>query len=137
MAPLWGRGRQRHGDRTLRHPEQVPRAHDASALCPRLHGRRSRTTRRSAPYQLLIVGDPLCRPWANIPEITVTGLTADETVHDELKVKPQARFAAGLEVEHFEMILDGLKVRQCPPDGCSQSIPARLPTGPTSSAWWP
>ena len=20
-----------------------------------------------APYQLMIVGDPLCRPWANIP----------------------------------------------------------------------
>ena len=28
------------------------------------------------PYQLLIVGDPLCRPWANIPEITVAGVTA-------------------------------------------------------------
>ncbi len=69
------------------------------------------------PYQLLIVGDPLCRPWANIPEITVAGLTADETVHDELKIKPQARFAGGVEAEHFEMILDGLKIRECPPGG--------------------
>ena len=40
------------------------------------------------PYQLLIVGDPLCRPWANIPEITVAGVTAGETVHGEIKVKP-------------------------------------------------
>ena len=46
MAPLRGRGRQRHGDRTLRHPEQVSLAHDASALRPRLHGRRSRSTSR-------------------------------------------------------------------------------------------
>ena len=29
------------------------------------------------PYQLLIVGDPLCRPWANIPKVTVAGLPAD------------------------------------------------------------
>ena len=27
----------------------------------------------TCPYQLLIVGDPLCRPWANVPEITVAG----------------------------------------------------------------
>ncbi len=66
------------------------------------------------PYQLLIVGDPLCRPWANIPEITVTGVTADETVHDEIKVKPKATFAGGLEAEHFEMILDGQNVRRVP-----------------------
>lgn len=27
----------------------------------------------AAPYQLLIVGDPLCQPWANRPRIEVTG----------------------------------------------------------------
>ncbi len=69
------------------------------------------------PYQLLIVGDPLCRPWANIPEVTFTGLAAGQTVHGELKVKPKARFAAGLEAEHFEMILDDFKIRECPPNG--------------------
>ena len=69
------------------------------------------------PYQLLIVGDPLCRPWANIPEITVAGLTADQTVHDVIKLQPKARFADGVEAEHFEMILDGLKIRECPPQG--------------------
>jgi len=69
------------------------------------------------PYQLLIVGDPLCRPWANIPEITVAGVTAGETIHGELKVRPTARFAGGTDAEHFEMILDGLKVRECPPQG--------------------
>ena len=25
------------------------------------------------PYQLLIVGDPLCRPWADIPQVSVAG----------------------------------------------------------------
>ena len=69
------------------------------------------------PYQLLIVGDPLCRPWANIPEITVAGISSGETVHGEIKVEPKARFAGGVEAEHFEMILDGLKIRDCPRGG--------------------
>ena len=81
------------------------------------------------PYQLLIVGDPLCRPWANIPEITVTGLAADETVHDEIKVKPKARFAGGVEVEHFEMILDGLKIRECPPEASLDVDTAKIADG--------
>jgi hypothetical protein len=69
------------------------------------------------PYQLLIVGDPLCRPWANIPEIAVTGITAGQTVKGEIKIVPEARFAGKVVAEHFEMILDGLKVRECPPAG--------------------
>jgi hypothetical protein len=69
------------------------------------------------PYQLLIVGDPLCRPWANIPEIDCAGLIAGQTVHGAIKIKPQARFAGGLEAEHFEMFLDGFKVGECPPGG--------------------
>ena len=69
------------------------------------------------PYQLLIVGDPLCRPWADIPEIAVAGVTAGETVHDAIKVKPTARFPHGAQAGHFEMVLDGLRIRDCPPDG--------------------
>jgi hypothetical protein len=81
------------------------------------------------PYQLLIVGDPLCRPWADIPEVTVAGLTAGETVHDALKLKPKARFAGGVEAGHFEMILDGLKVHECPPDGSLEIDTALLADG--------
>jgi len=92
------------------------------------------------PYQLLIVGDPLCRPWADIPEITVAGLTEGDAVHGEMKLVPQARFAkvrqadhgymvpepdstasqAGktdVQVEHFELVLDGQKIRECAPGG--------------------
>jgi len=66
----------------------------------------------SSPYQLLIVGDPLCRPWANIPEIAVRGLSAGQTVHDEIKIQAEARFAEGVEAERFEMIIDGRKVSE-------------------------
>ena len=26
----------------------------------------------NAPYQLLVVGDPLCQPWATIPQVAAT-----------------------------------------------------------------
>jgi hypothetical protein len=81
------------------------------------------------PYQLLIVGDPLCRPWANIPEITVAGVTADQVVHDELKLKPKARFAGGVEAEHFELIVDGLKKRECPAEGSLEFDTAGIADG--------
>ncbi len=65
------------------------------------------------PYQLLIVGDPLCRPWANIPKIAVAGVTAGETVHGILTVEPGARFEGSVEAERFQMVLDGLLIREC------------------------
>jgi hypothetical protein len=81
------------------------------------------------PYQLLIVGDPLCRPWANIPEITLSGLAAGETVHGEIKIKPKAHFAGGVEAEHFEMFLDGQKVRDCLPEGVLELDTAKIADG--------
>jgi hypothetical protein len=75
------------------------------------------------------VGDPLCRPWADIPEIAVSGLTAGETVHDELKVKPAARFAGRAEAEHFEMVLDSLKIRECLPGGVLDVDTAKIADG--------
>jgi hypothetical protein len=70
-----------------------------------------------SPYQLLIVGDPLCRPWANAPEITVGGVTWGGPVKGEMKLTPKARFAGGVQVEHFELVVDGQRVRDCAADG--------------------
>jgi hypothetical protein len=40
----------------------------------------------TGPYQLLIVGDPLCQPWARPPAVVVEGLTPNETVKGDVKV---------------------------------------------------
>ena len=34
----------------------------------------------AGPYQLLIIGDPLCRPWARPPAVSVSGLAAEQVV---------------------------------------------------------
>jgi hypothetical protein len=81
------------------------------------------------PYQLLIVGDPLCQPWANVPEITVGGLPLGGPVHGEMKLTPKARFAGGLQVEHFELVLDGQRIRDCAPEGTLALDTGLLPDG--------
>ena len=71
----------------------------------------------SCPYQLLIVGDPLCRPWANLPEVSVAGVESGAVVRGMLRLKPSARFREPGTAEHFELYVDGLAVRSCPADG--------------------
>ncbi len=63
------------------------------------------------PYQLLIVGDPLCRPWAAIPTVTVEGVKPGDTVRGAAAIKP----AADSPVQRFELFVDGVRLAQCKP----------------------
>ncbi len=69
------------------------------------------------PYQLLIVGDPLCRPWADIPQVSVAGAAAGAVVRGELRLKPTATMAQGGSVEGFVLAVDGRYEAQCGPGG--------------------
>jgi len=71
----------------------------------------------SGPYQLLIVGDPLCRPWADIPEVSVTGVEPSAAVQGLLHLSPSAQFRESGKVDHFELYVDGLALRSCGADG--------------------
>jgi hypothetical protein len=65
-----------------------------------------------SPYQLLIVGDPLCRPWARIPQIAVDGVSGNQTVRDTLTVRPRSE---SLPVSSFRLFVDGRFIRECRP----------------------
>ncbi|MEN6404993.1 MAG: TIGR03790 family protein [Thermoguttaceae bacterium] len=65
------------------------------------------------PYQLLIVGDPLCRPWANVPKVSVHGLPSDGVVRGTLTLTPRAALAHDEAVEQFMLFVDGLRVAEC------------------------
>lgn len=41
----------------------------------------------TGPYQLLIVGDPLCQPWAQPPVVTVEGLAPNQVVKGDVPIK--------------------------------------------------
>jgi hypothetical protein len=99
-----------------------------------------------SPYQLLVVGDPLCRPWAQIPavEVTLAGadkpLAAGAELSGTIELEPRqvaaasaAKPFAGLSgrpatrkpapsaaVDRFALFVDGVRVAQC---GAGERLP--------------
>jgi len=84
-----------------------------------------------APYQLLVVGDPLCRPWATIPQVDVgtagdgKHLAANDTLSGTIELLPRATVAGQKSprdgsastgaVDHFTLFVDGVQLAQCRP----------------------
>jgi hypothetical protein len=59
------------------------------------------------PFQLLILGDPLCQPWAQIPQVTVAGVAQDAIVSGTIEIVPSATWAAGRALQRYELWVDG------------------------------
>ena len=114
-------GRQRHGHRTVRRAAEVSRTRAASALRPRACTASEAFYQSVAgPYQLLIVGDPLCRPWADIPQVRVAGLPADGVCRGVLRLKPDAVYAPAANgnraaAAHFVLFCDGRQAMEAKP----------------------
>lgn len=69
----------------------------------------------NGPHQLLILGDPLCRPWAKIPTVALRGLEADQPMRGELVMQPQVLAAQGQAIRELRVFLDGLEWGHVPP----------------------
>jgi hypothetical protein len=69
----------------------------------------------AGPYQLLIVGDPLCRPWAKIPIVRCEGVEPRATVKGTLNLEPAAAFPGESKADHFELFVDGATRAVCNP----------------------
>ena len=84
-----------------------------------------------SPYQLLVVGDPLCRPWAAIPQVNVvmaangTAIAADRPLSGPIELLPRATVAAQKPprdggratgtIDRFVLFVDGVQLAQCRP----------------------
>jgi len=80
-----------------------------------------------SPYQLLVVGDPLCRPWAAIPRVDVSLRTVDggplesgaalsglvELAPEGLVERPPGDGRAASVVDRFALFVDGVRLAQC------------------------
>jgi hypothetical protein len=60
-----------------------------------------------APYQLIVVGDPLCQPWANIPRVLVDGAKAGDVLKDKVSLRASATLPRGGSADRFELYVDG------------------------------
>jgi tetratricopeptide (TPR) repeat protein len=75
----------------------------------------------SGPYQLLIVGDPLCQPWARRPKFEVRGVSDGEPIGKglELELLPANQ---GPGISRYELFLDGRKFAVVPGNRTSINI---------------
>lgn len=87
-----------------------------------------------APYQLLVVGDPLCQPWAVVPKISATIASDDSALEsgrvlsgkvriEPLGLLPKTATPDGKQpfVDRFEFFIDGVRHGQCA-EGESQEL---------------
>lgn len=68
----------------------------------------------SCPYQQILVGDPLCQPWAKIPKVSVSGISDGAMVKGTVDVIPSGALSHGA-VSSFEMYVDGVPTHKCLP----------------------
>lgn len=71
----------------------------------------------AGPYQQLIVGDPLCQPWADQPEVAVEGIRAGARVSKTVSITPSAKTGETKAVAYFELYVDGHRLQRCQPGG--------------------
>jgi uncharacterized protein (TIGR03790 family) len=69
----------------------------------------------TGPFQLLIVGDPLCQPWARFPAVTVSGITVGQELRGSIAITPSGATPDGQPVRMIDLFLDGkLTARMAP-----------------------
>lgn len=66
----------------------------------------------ASPYQLLVVGDPLCRPWAQIPAIVAKGVQPGDRLTGKVTITPGSR---SLDIAKYQLYLDGRLRDECSP----------------------
>jgi hypothetical protein len=80
------------------------------------------------PYQLLIVGDPLCRPWARIPRVQWLGVAAGATIHGKVQIMPSVSTGSP-DVDRFELFAGGLRCGRCGAGGTLDLDTTKLADG--------
>jgi uncharacterized protein (TIGR03790 family) len=83
----------------------------------------------SGPYQLLIVGDPLCQPWATFPTVSIEGLKPNETVQGTITLALRGQGAGGKSMGPLELMVDGRLVARAPAGASLTLNTAKLADG--------
>jgi len=82
----------------------------------------------AGPYQLLIIGDPVCRPWARIPTVSVSGIAPEEVVKGVVSLRPAVK-PDDPPAARFELFVDGRRQAACPRGGELKLDTAKLSLG--------
>jgi len=80
------------------------------------------------PFQQLIVGDPLCQPWAQFPVVSVSGVPEGKFTKGTVTLVP-TNTNEKKEVILYELFIDGIRKERCPPGGNFQLDTTTLSDG--------
>jgi hypothetical protein len=78
---------------------------------------------------LLILGDPLCQPFAVAPKVAVDGIKPGQEVKGTITIKATTTPALMMRVGSLELFVDGRLVARFPPDRAPQLDTSKLPDG--------
>jgi len=81
------------------------------------------------PFQQLLVGDPLCQPWAKIPEVRVAGPTKKRLVSGQITLTPSGSLKTPQPVRSYELFIDGVRRKRCRPGGSFRLDTTKLADG--------
>lgn len=73
------------------------------------------------PYQLLIIGDPMCSPWRARGSLSIEGAQSKDAVKGAITLKPKCQNAAA-----FALFVDGLRIEEA---GAGATASFTLDTG--------
>lgn len=79
------------------------------------------------PFQLLVVGDPLCRPWAKPAIVELAAPTQGATVKGDLELRPMRQGGEG--AARWELFVDGRRTAQAPDGAPLRLDTTKLPDG--------
>lgn len=86
----------------------------------------------NCPFQLLVLGDPLCCPFGKFPKFEVEGLTTRSVVKGDIDLNLKS-IADGPEIERFEVFLDGRQFGRLEHSNQSQNL--KIETGDISDGY--
>ncbi len=82
----------------------------------------------ASPFQLIVVGDPLCQPWATIPNVSVEGATAASTLKGTAILRPSGD-SDGKPLDRFELFVNGVQAGRCATAGTLEFDTTKFPDG--------
>ena len=82
-----------------------------------------------SPFQLLIVGDPLCKPWANKLEFSASGIEQGQTLTSDNFELTISGTDDSDDIEAFELYVDGLLAAAIEPDKPTKIQLDKIPDG--------
>ena len=84
----------------------------------------------AAPFHMLVIGDPLCQPWAVKPNIAVGGVAEDATLSGTVSITATAKYHDRRQAGRFELYVDGVRNQSVGP-----ATPMSLDTTKLADGW--